>query len=79
MTTRKKISLKKVLVIIIAALIIFSAISMAATKFIYDSIFVRYDAHIEIPPEYSYLKETRETKTYPCGDVILTAQLYRAS
>lgn len=78
MTNRKKINLKKVLIIIIAALIIFSAISMAATKFIYDSIFVRYDAPIEIPVEYSYLKDARETKTYPCGDAILTAHLYRA-
>lgn len=76
--TNKKFSLKKVLVIIIAALIAFCTISMTATKFIYDSIFVRYDAPIEIPTEYSYLMNARETKTYPCGDATLTAQLYRA-
>ncbi len=76
--TNKKFSLKKVLVIIIAALILFSAISMAATKFIYDSIFVRYDAPIKIPAEYSYLMDTRETKTYHCGDALLTGHLYRA-
>ena len=76
--TNKKFSLKKVLVIIIAALIVFCAISMAATKFIYDSIFTRYDAPIEIPYECSYLIDARETKTYPSGDVLLKAHLYRA-
>ena len=79
MTNKKKFNLKKVLVIIIAALILFSAISMAATKIVYDSIFARYDAPIEIPAELSYLKDARETKNYPCDDVVLTAYLYRAS
>lgn len=76
--TNKKFRMKKVLVIIISALILFSAVSMAATKFIYDGIFVRYDAHIEIPAECEHLIDERETKTYPSGDAILTAHLYKA-
>lgn len=76
--TNRKFRIKKVLVVIIAALIIFSAVSMATTKFIYDGIFVRYDAPIEIPTQYSYLTDARETKTYSSDDNLLTAHLYRA-
>lgn len=78
MTKHKKLSFKKVLVIIIVALILFSAVSMAATKFIYDRVFVRFDAPIQIPAEYSYLTNARETKSYPSDDAILNAHLYRA-
>ena len=76
--TNKKFNFKKVLVIIIAALILFSAISMAATKIIYDSIFVRYDENYKIPASLSYLEASRETKTYPSGKALLSGKLYRA-
>lgn len=78
MTKLKKFNLKRVLVIIIAALILFSAISLAATKIIYDSIFVRYDEKVEIPYELSQIVSARETTSYPSGDVTLKGYLYRA-
>lgn len=79
MTSEKKSLFKKVLVIIIAAIIAFSAVSMAATKIIYDSIFTRYDApNTQTPATLSNLIEDRATHQYFSGENRLSGYLYRS-
>ncbi|MEE1075300.1 MAG: alpha/beta fold hydrolase [Acutalibacteraceae bacterium] len=78
MTSAKKSVFKRIVVIIIAVLIFFSAISMVATKIVYDNIFERYDTKIEIPATLSDIVNGREKKEYYSGQNMLTGYLYRA-
>ncbi len=76
MLSSKKAKLKKVLIIIIALVLIFTAVSMAATKFIYDGVFVRYDKPIAIPQEVGPIVDSRQKISYNSGDNLLSGYLY---
>lgn len=79
MTSAKKFSFKKGLVIILSAFLIFSTLSMVATKLVYDSIFARYEAEAVSPPAaLTQMISTREKKTYSAGENRLTGYLYQA-
>lgn len=78
MATVKKINLKRVLIILLIVIFAFCAGSMAATKIIYDSIFVRYDAApVEVPETLSDMVSGREARDFMSGDNRLTGYLYR--
>ncbi len=80
MVLQKKPKLKRVLIAIIITIICFFALSLLATKIIYDSIFVRYDCGVSEYPEA--LHETvglREEVKYPSGENMLSGYLYKYS
>lgn len=80
MTSEKKFHWKRVLIIAAIAVILFCAVSMAATKLIYDSIFVRWDGDpLPISPGLEALVEGRQEQIYPCGENLLTGYLYRCT
>ena len=79
MISVKKSTLKRVLIIIITALIAFSAVSMIATKIIYDSIFVRYDGEpIPAAAPLTDMVNSREKQEYYSGNNRLSGYLYRS-
>ena len=78
MKSEKK-TLRKRIRIIITVLLIFTVVSMVATKFIYDAIFTRYDAPAEpVPQQLAQMVAQRQTQEYPCGENMLTGYLYRS-
>ncbi len=80
MVSQKKIKLKKVLIAIIIAITCFCAVSLLATKIIYDSVFARYDCAVTEYPEA--VRETvalRKEVTYPSGENMLSGYLYKYS
>ena len=79
MKSVKKHSLKRIGIIIISVIAIYTAASLTATKLIYDSIFVRYDAVAQTPAELSGMVEDREAQRYASGENDLTGYLYRCT
>ena len=80
MASEKKSKLKRVLIIIVAVILSFSAASMLATKLIYDMIFVRYDApDREVPAALSQMVADREVVQYEADGVRLEGYLYRCN
>lgn len=80
MNTNKKSLIKRISIIIITVLVVFSIISMTATVIIYDSIFARYDGtQTKIPVSLTQMVNVRERKEYPSGENQLTGYLYRNS
>ncbi len=80
MVSVKKSKLKKVLITIIIAILIFSLVSFATTKLIYDSVFPRYDCAVTDYP--ATLKDTialREKVNYPSGENLLSGYLYKSN
>ena len=73
--------MKKVLITVIIAILIFSIISFVATKIIYDSTFKRYDCNVEInnSPTLASTLAIRESVNYTCGKNQLSAYLYRCT
>ncbi|MBE6777610.1 MAG: hypothetical protein E7542_05825 [Ruminococcaceae bacterium] len=72
--------LKKVLITIIIALIIFSVISFAATKIIYDNIFTRSSCEtINVTQNLQSMVNTRENVSYYSGENKLAGHLYRST
>lgn len=70
---------KKVLIRIIIAVLIFSVLSFAATKVIYDSIFSRYDCgNNSYSAELEETISLRESVTYPSGENTLSGYLYQS-
>ncbi len=79
MLSAKKSFTKRILIIIITALIMFSAVSMVATIIIYDSIFTRYDADVTpIPEELMQMVDNRQKKEYLSGENKLSGYLYKS-
>ena len=79
MMVKKQYIMKRILIIIIASLVAFSAVSMLATVIIYDSIFSRYDCSgVEIPKELTGMVETRLEKEYYSGENRLCGYLYKS-
>lgn len=76
MVSAKKSFLKRLLITIITVILVFSAISLAATKIIYDNIFTRYDCETET--SVSFL-DNREKFQYNSGENKLTGYLYSAN
>ncbi len=80
MASEKKSKLKRVLIIIVAVILSFSAASMLATKLIYDMIFVRYDApDRDVPVALSQMVADREVVQYEADGVRLEGYLYRCN
>ncbi len=78
MISNKK--LKKVLITIIIAVLIFTAVSFTATKIIYDGIFSRYDCGVTTYA--NELEETiakRQSFSYPSGKNTLCGYLYNST
>ncbi len=70
---------KKVSRILVLSVLLYCAVSLVATKYIYDAIFVRYDpAEAVTPPALSQTVAARETLTFSSADNRLTGYLYRA-
>lgn len=79
MVSNKKFNFKRILAIIIAVILLFSAVSLAVTKIVYDGIFVRYDCEItDYPEELSEMISKRETKGFVSGKNTLSGYLYRS-
>ena len=80
MVSVKKSKLKKVLIIIIIAILLFSAVSFTATKLIYDSVFPRYDCAIsDYPIALESTVSSREKVSYPSGENLLSGYLYKST
>ena len=80
MASEKKSKLKRVLIIIVAVILSFSAASMLATKLIYDMIFVRYDApDRDVPAALSQMVADREVVQYEADGVRVEGYLYRCN
>lgn len=76
MVSVKKSNAKRILVIIITVIVAFCVVSMAATKIIYDSLFVRYDTPAQIPQELSQMVQQRQLCQFPSGENLLTGYCY---
>lgn len=80
MVSVNKSKLKKVLITIIIAILIFSAVSFTATKLIYDSIFPRYDCKVsEYPATLKSTISSRKKVSYPSGGNLLSGYLYEST
>lgn len=79
MTSVKKFTLKRIVVVIITAVVLFSALSFGATKLIYDGIFQRYDETVPVPAALQTMVQQRQTVSYPSGEYQLTGHLYRST
>ena len=78
MTSVKKSSLRKVLRIVIAVLLIYCVVSAVATVVVYNSIFSRYDRVETVPTALRSLVDSRQCHNYPSGEYALSGYLYRA-
>lgn len=72
-------SQKKRILIVIAVIAVFLAVSLLATKLVYDAVFVRYDGAAQVPPGLTQLVQARQVCSFPSGDNSLTGYLYRSS
>ena len=78
MTSVKKFNWKRALTIFLIVIVAFCATSMVATKFIYDSIFVRYDGQaIEVPTQLRSMVDSRQDSDFLSGENLLNGYLYR--
>ncbi len=78
MISNKKI--KKVLITIIIAVLLFTAVSFTATKIIYDNIFSRYDCGVtSYSSELEQTVALRKSVSYPSGENTLLAYLYEST
>lgn len=71
-------NLKRILIIIITVIFAFCAVSMVATKWIYDGIFTRYDEKADIPQALSQMVADREVCRFSSGENELTGYHYAA-
>ena len=79
MVSVKKSKLKRILIIIFTSVLVFCAISMAATKLIYDRIFLRYDTPVQIPQWLSATVQARQECHFYSGENQLTGYYYPAA
>ena len=78
MTSARKFNGKRVLLIILIVIVSFCAVSMVATKIIYDRIFARYDGQpIAVPTQLTQMVESRQDSDFLSGDNTLNGYLYR--
>ena len=74
----KKSKLKRIFLIIITVLFVYSAVSMLVTKLVYDRIFDRYDTQVQVPQALTEMTARRQTVQYPCEENTLTGYYYPA-
>ncbi len=79
MVSEKKSLFKRILIIIIAVFILFSAASMVATKIVYDNIFERYDTAAVVPSGLAFTVQGREELEFSSGENSLCGYLYRSA
>lgn len=78
MISVKKSLYKRISLIIITVFFSFCAISMVATKLIYDHIFARYDEPATVPQTLCSTVQQRKECPFPSGDNTLTGYYYSA-
>ena len=78
MVSAKKLNRKRIPIIIITVLLAFCAVSMAATKMIYDRIFARYDTPANIPKALCQMVKDRQVCQFPSDGQVLAGYYYRA-
>jgi len=79
MISIKTIRWKKVFMILIIVLLIYSVVSFVATKLIYDAVFSRYDCvNSVIPTALQPMVEQCKKQSYLSGDNQLTGYLYES-
>ena len=78
MVSAKKLNRKRIPIIIITVILAFCAVSMTATKMIYDRIFARYDTPANIPGELSQMVQSRQVCQFPSEGELLTGYYYGA-
>ena len=76
MVSFKKPNGKRILGIIITVIFVFCAVSMVATKIIYDSVFVRYDTPAQVPAALLEMVQQRHTCQFASGKNLLTGYFY---
>ena len=76
MVSVKKFNLKRILITIITVIFVFCAVSLTATKIIYDQIFRRYDQQPEIPTALQEMVESRQVCQFYSGENQLTGYYY---
>lgn len=69
----------RIVIIIIAALLSYSAVSLGVTALVYNLIFSRYDVAAEIPPQLQTMVQNREAHPFQSGDNQLAGYLYRST
>lgn len=69
---------KRILRIIITVIFVFCVVSLAATKIIYDSVFVRYDTPAQVPSSLSEMVQARQECRFTSGENRLTGYYYGA-
>ncbi len=80
MISFKKIRWKKVFMIVLIVLLIYSSLSMIATKIIYDAIFDRYECvNSTVPPTLQPMVEQGVKSNYLSGENQLTGYLYQSN
>lgn len=79
MVSNKHTKTKRILIIIISSILIFSLISFVVTKIVYDGIFDRYDCNIDLPNELSTIVDARTEHYYNSGDNLLSGYLYKSN
>lgn len=78
MVSAKKLNQKRIPIIIITVILAFCAVSMTATKMIYDHIFARYDTPANIPGALSQMVQSRQVCQFPSEGELLTGYYYGA-
>ena len=79
MVSVKRKTLKRVLVIMLSALLTYCTVSMVVTKIVYDAIFERYDGEATVLSEESEaLVARRQEHFYDCGEATLAGYFYDA-
>ena len=76
MVSEKKLKLKRISIIILTVLLVYTAVSLVVTKLVYDGIFDRYDEQVVVPEALSETIEQRQLHQYPSGDNLLTGYYY---
>ena len=62
----------------IAAVLIYCAVSMVATVIVYNNIFTRYDDVTTVPPQLQAMVDKRQTHSFSGRDGTLSGYLYSA-
>lgn len=78
MVSSKKSMKKRIPLIVITVIFVFCAVSLVATKLIYDGIFTRYDRQSAVPQELETLIQARQICQFSSGENQLTGYFYPA-
>lgn len=79
MVSNKRTKTKRILIIIISSILIFTLLSFAVTKIVYDGIFRRYDCEIDLPIKLSKLVSERTEHHFYSGKNLLAGYHYKSN